>query len=87
MQAEYLQWAEANGFMSMLPKDAKQLTNKPSSSKQGWLNGHLQPTPIKEKAIPYSNEWFSETAIQWLVNTDQVTYSVVAFMIILVTFS
>ena len=64
MQAEYLQWAEGNGFTSMLPKDAKQRTQKQSSSKQGRLDGHLQPIPIKENVTPYSDELFCEAAIR-----------------------
>ena len=83
MQAEYLQWAEGNRFTSMLPKDAKQHTEKQSGSKQGRLDGHLQPIPIKENVTLYSDELFCEAAIRWLVDTDQVMYSVVAFMIVL----
>lgn len=54
--------------------------NKPSGNKQGQLDSHLQPTPIKEKTIPYSNKLFSEAAIWWLMNTHQVMYGVVVFM-------
>lgn len=77
-----MQWAKANGFVSMLSKDAKHHMNKSSSSKQSCIDGHLQPI-LKEKVIPYSNKLFCDAAIWWLVYTDQVAYIVVAFMIIL----
>ncbi|KAN0094364.1 Ribonuclease H-like domain containing protein [Tylopilus felleus] len=68
-KAEYLQWAEGNGFTSMLPKDAKQRTQKQSGSKQGRLDGHLQPIPIKENVTPYSDELFCEAAIRVPIST------------------
>lgn len=75
MQAEYLQWAEANGFTPMLPKDAKQRMNKQSGSKQSRLDSHLQHTPLKpeEKVNQYSDKLFREALVRWIVETDQVT--------------
>jgi len=70
-KAEYLQWAEANGFTSMLPKDAKQRMNKPSGSKQGRLDSYIQPTSVKEEATGYSDKLFHEALVRWIVETDQ----------------
>ncbi|KAF9231051.1 hypothetical protein BU15DRAFT_49006 [Melanogaster broomeanus] len=67
-RAEYLQWAEANNFPSMLPKDAKQRKEGASSHNQPRLDSHLQP---KERVIPYSDKMFRDAAIQWLIDTDQ----------------
>lgn len=71
IQAEYLKWAEANGFTSMLPKDAKERINKQNATgMQSRLDGHLQPVPPKEKAIRYSDELFREAVVRWIVDTS-----------------
>ncbi|KIK81929.1 hypothetical protein PAXRUDRAFT_154892, partial [Paxillus rubicundulus Ve08.2h10] len=70
-RAEYLQWAEANNFTSMLPKDAKQQKEGVLSHNQPKLDSHLQPLPLKEQVIPYSDKMFCEAAVQWLIDTDQ----------------
>ena len=68
-QSEYLKWAEANGFESMLPKDQKM---RKQSAQQSQLDGHLQSLPLKPEKSTYSDEWFRAATVQWLVNTDQV---------------
>jgi hypothetical protein len=73
MQADYLQWAGANNFVSMLLKDAKQRRMQVSASSQSQLDSHVQPMVPKERSIPYSAKAFRHTAIQWLIGTDQVT--------------
>jgi hypothetical protein len=73
MQVDYLQWAGANNFISMLPKDAKQRRMQVSASSQSQLDSHVQPMVPKERSIPYSDKAFRHAAIQWLIGTDQVT--------------
>ena len=73
MQADYLQWAEANNFVSMLPKDTKQRRVQASANSQSQLDSHVQPMVPKERTIPYSDKAFRHAAIQWLIGTDQVT--------------
>ncbi|KAH0837807.1 hypothetical protein J3R83DRAFT_6008 [Lanmaoa asiatica] len=71
-RADYLRWAEANGFTSMLPKDCKERKDRAlSTQKQCQLDPHLHPVAAKEIIPPYSDELFRDTAIQWLINTDQ----------------
>ena len=69
-QPEYLKWAKENNFISMLPKDAKRRHEEATADTQLTLNPHLRP---KETIISYSEASFHTAAIQWLVETDQVS--------------
>ena len=71
-QANYLTWAEANNFTSMLPKDSKARREKAKANTQTSLDPHLEEMPAKKRVIPYSDALFRRVAIEWLVSTDQV---------------
>jgi len=68
----YLDWAEKNKFQSILPKDARRHCDTASANEQTCLDSHLKELPLKEKVLPYTDELFSNVAIEWLVTTDQV---------------
>ncbi|KAH7903418.1 hypothetical protein BJ138DRAFT_1020674, partial [Hygrophoropsis aurantiaca] len=70
-KADYLLWAEANKFISMLPRDAKRRKEEAAVDNQARLDAHLKPIPVKERVIPYTDKLFREASIQWLVDTDQ----------------
>ena len=71
-QAAYQKWAETNNFLSMLPKDAEKRRKDIQAKNQPRLDPHLREKPQKERTIPYTDELFCDTAIEWLVSTDQV---------------
>ncbi|KIK13609.1 hypothetical protein PISMIDRAFT_118597 [Pisolithus microcarpus 441] len=73
-QAEYLKWAAANGFMSMLLNDTKQQCKDAISSmqstlgRQSSLEGHLvERGPV----VQYSESIFLKASILWLIEMDQ----------------
>lgn len=57
----------------MLPKDARKRRDAAAADKQTRLDSHLKELPLKERVIPYTDELFRNTAIEWLVSTDQVS--------------
>ncbi|KAI6111203.1 hypothetical protein F5141DRAFT_969658, partial [Pisolithus sp. B1] len=67
-QAEYLKWATANNFPSILPSDTKWCREEAASSSQSNLKGHLVP---KQQDILYSDLIFHRVVVQWLIATDQ----------------
>ena len=56
----------------MLPKDAKARKEKAKADSQTNLDPHLKEVPVKKRVVPYSDKLFRQTAIEWLVSTDQV---------------
>ncbi|KIK27141.1 hypothetical protein PISMIDRAFT_93561 [Pisolithus microcarpus 441] len=67
-QAEYLKWATANNFPSMLPSDTKWRWEEAASSSQSNLESHLVP---KQQDILYSDSIFHQAVVQWLIAMDQ----------------
>ncbi|KAI5990905.1 hypothetical protein EDD15DRAFT_2169746, partial [Pisolithus albus] len=67
-KAEYLKWAAANKFISMLPEDSQRHRAEAASSSQPNLDAHVIP---REQVLHYSESAFREVAIQWLIETDQ----------------
>ncbi|KAE9392984.1 hypothetical protein BT96DRAFT_829877 [Gymnopus androsaceus JB14] len=69
----YQQWAKANDFKSMIPKDVADRKNAEATAigEQGTINDHAVPLEPKPRIIPYSDELFQQAAIEWLVETDQ----------------
>ena len=59
----------------MLPKDSKARREKQKANSQTRLDAHLEEIPAKTRVVPYSDELFRKTAIEWLVVTDQVRRS------------
>jgi hypothetical protein len=59
----------------MLPKDTKRrkLEAAASADSQSRLDAHLCEQKPKERIIPYSDSLFREAAIEWLIETDQVS--------------
>ena len=81
-QPEYLKWAKENNFVSMLPKDAKQRREEATADTQSTLDPHLRP---KETIVSYSEVSFHTAAIQWLIETDQVSVSLLLEITVLTT--
>jgi hypothetical protein len=61
----------------MLPDDsaARKLNQASVASKlqQGQVDQHFETVKPEDKPVPYSDAFFREAAIQWLIQTDQVT--------------
>ena len=72
-QIDYYDWAKANNFSSMLPKDAKNRRDEVTAESQSRIDPHLKEKPVKERVIPYSDDRFRAAAVEWLVSTDQVS--------------
>ena len=56
----------------MLASDTSERKKAGPLSRQSTLEGHLQEVLPAERVIPYSDAAFHDTAIEWLVSTDQV---------------
>ncbi|KAG6871942.1 hypothetical protein C0992_010055, partial [Termitomyces sp. T32_za158] len=70
----YYKWCKTTGFISMLPQDTKarcQEASNARSMEQTTVDSHFQKLEAGGQKILYSNEFFREAAIQWLVETDQ----------------
>lgn len=76
-KSNYNTWCKKNNFESKLPKvvksrkDAK--TAAEDHSKQSSLDPHFEERR-KETFVPYSDSLFREAAIEWLIETDQVSF-------------
>jgi len=57
----------------MLPKDAQRPHDATAANKQTCLDPHLKEKPLKERVTPYTDSLFCNTAIEWLISTDQVS--------------
>jgi hypothetical protein len=61
----------------MLPEDsaARKLDEASATSKlqQGRVDQHFETVKPEDKPIPYSDAIFQEAAIEWLIQTDQVS--------------
>lgn len=75
IQQAYRKWCKDSGFESMLPEDAKAHRTKQLESiqKQTAIDDHFLVQNPDQKPKPYSDSLFEEGAIQWLVETDQVS--------------
>jgi hypothetical protein len=74
-QGRYRRWCTSSGFLSMLPEDAK-ARRKAALEKvmeQTQVDDHFRPMKPEDKPTPYSDEVFKQAAIQWLIETDQVS--------------
>ena len=59
----------------MLPEDSKARRDAAAEKlKQSQVDDHFTVVPEGEKPMPYSDEVFKEAAIQWLIETDQVSF-------------
>ncbi|KIK29638.1 hypothetical protein PISMIDRAFT_89092, partial [Pisolithus microcarpus 441] len=68
----YLKWAAENDFTSMLPRDTKWQWEDSILSMQSSLNAHLvQKVPM----VQYSDAAFCDTAVQWVIETDQAIHA------------
>ena len=77
IKSKYNVWCNRNDFESKLPKVVKARKDAKGSedrSKQSSLDPHLEGRR-QESFIAYSNAVFREAAIEWLIETDQVTLS------------
>ncbi|KAF8164679.1 hypothetical protein BJ912DRAFT_863619 [Pholiota molesta] len=68
----YRKWAKENHFLSMLPKDSSaRRVAEQEALKQTSVNDHFTVQKPEDKPIAYSDEFFKEAALQWLIETDQ----------------
>jgi len=51
-------------------KEANQAANH---ERQQTLDGHITHEPPTEKVVPYTDALFRDAAIQWLIETNQVS--------------
>lgn len=60
----------------MLPEDAKARRKEATANakEQTQVNDHFHKVNPEDKPAPYSDEFFNEAAIRWLIETDQVCY-------------
>ena len=59
----------------MLPEDSKARRDAAAEKlKQSQVDDHFTVIPEEEKPMPYTDEFFKEAAIQWLIETDQVSF-------------
>lgn len=58
----------------MLPKDAKRRREEVTADTQSTLDPHLRP---KDTIATYSESSFRAIAIQWLIETDQVSIAII----------
>jgi hypothetical protein len=70
----YRKWAKNEKFESKLPGDIKK---RKAAAEQvvRTLDQDLREKKIKDRVLPYSDKLFRQTAIEWLVATDQVSRS------------
>jgi hypothetical protein len=73
--AKYRIWAKSADFESKLPEDIKQRKIAATAATQRILDRHLSEQNVTERLVPYSNKLFRQTAIEWVVATDQVNNS------------
>ena len=63
----------------MLPEDSVNrkaaALEATSKTQQGRVDKHFETIKPGDKPIPYSNTLFQDFAIQWLIQTDQVSSS------------
>ena len=58
----------------MLPEDTRERRAALLESlRQTNVTEHFAETQPEERPAPYSDDLFKEAAIQWLIETDQVT--------------
>jgi hypothetical protein len=66
-----------NDFETKLPKVLKARREQKLAEdrlKQTSIDPHLEERVPKERVIPYSDSLFRQTALEWLIETDQVPF-------------
>jgi hypothetical protein len=59
----------------MLPGDAKERkATQHVMLQQTQVNDHFPAIKPEDKPLPYTDELFKEAAIEWLIQTDQVSF-------------
>lgn len=59
----------------MLPDDAKERkAAERVMLQQTQVNDHFPTIKPEDKPLPYTDEIFKEAAIEWLIQTDQVSF-------------
>jgi hypothetical protein len=59
----------------MLPEDTKERRQALADQtlQQSAVDDHFKPATPEDKPTPYSDELFKEAAIEWLIETNQVS--------------
>jgi hypothetical protein len=74
-QDHYQKWCSEHAFLSMLPCDAKERkAAEHVTTLQTQVNDHFAKAQPEDKPLPYTDELFKEAAIEWLIQTDQVSF-------------
>ena len=74
----YQKWCKENKFLSMLPDDAQeQRAAHHLKLQQTQVNDHFPTAQPEDKPPPYTDELFKEATIEWLIQTDQVSSSII----------
>lgn len=61
--------------MSKLPGDVKKRKDAAKEVVR-TLDRHLTEKKVSERVVPFSDKLFLQTAIEWLIATDQVSHSI-----------
>ena len=71
----YLKWVQDTpGAVNKLPKHvAKLKADAQSVGHQTSMTDHYKPAEPTERVTPYSDDLFKQAALEWLVQTDQVS--------------
>ena len=70
----YHKWAELNDFNSMLPEDKKAHCAQVLEDNlwQMNVNDHFKPALKEAQPELYSDEFFKQASVEWLIETNQV---------------
>ena len=70
----YRKWAKLNNFDSMLPEVTKS-RHAQVLEENLWqmnVNDHFKPAPKEAQPELYSDEFFKQASVKWLIETNQV---------------
>ncbi|KAH9981726.1 hypothetical protein BJV77DRAFT_955093 [Russula vinacea] len=68
---KYRKWAEENNFESRLPGDIRRCKAAAAELVVRTLDRDLVEKKITERIVKYTDQSFRQTAIEWLIATDQ----------------
>ncbi|KAH9023061.1 hypothetical protein EDB83DRAFT_2204740, partial [Lactarius deliciosus] len=74
----YRKWCDSNCFDSMLPQDSKKRKHV-EKDRQSLVIDHFGPNDLTKRPIPFSKKALQTAALEWMVATNQVSFSHPAF--------
>ena len=66
----------------MLPEDTRERREAMQSLQQSAVDEHFKPVAPEDKPIAYSDKFFMEAAIEWLIETNQVRQTITSLKFI-----